>query len=221
MNAKRLYWDAVKAELTKRGLDHTKISRQTLQEVCSLCYTNKVSAEGCANAIQNEAHPKTIQSGQQDLEVTVVKTEWKDTPWGEKLRVMLKDDNGNRYYGTFPRGLNDEAGSRARVRFTVESKDIKDPQFAYFKYPKHLEALEAPKASGRMEQPGEFYGAVNGTPEVKTENATIGREHNTDNANWWNPASEPLTETNLVMPQSKPQVTVLAGMTEEARLLWL
>jgi len=111
---------------------------------------------------EEKAQAEPVPTGSKvTVEGVVVKSEWKETPYGSKAVMTVKSDEGWLVYGSVPTGLWEQletdvldddgqvigATTRrpkgCRVRFTASvAASDRDPHFGFYKRPRKVELLE-------------------------------------------------------------------------------
>lgn len=88
------------------------------------------------------ADAEPLAEGKREVEGEVVSTKVQHSAYGSALKMLVKQDDGNKVWGTVPRTLEDRAydegfdlvGQRVRFTATVERSDT-DEHFGFFKRP--------------------------------------------------------------------------------------
>lgn len=78
-----------------------------------------------------------VTDGRQVIVGIVLAMKWKESMYGETLKMLVQDDRGFRVWGTVPSSLvNDDLNREDRIEFTatVEQSDY-SPKFGFFKRP--------------------------------------------------------------------------------------
>lgn len=94
-----------------------------------------------AAAKANEVQPTTpLVEGRRVIEGTVVSTKWVSSDYGDTLKMLVRQDDGNKVWGTCPSKLDVERGDRVRLTAKVErSRD--DENFGFYSRPAKAEVL--------------------------------------------------------------------------------
>lgn len=104
---------------------------------------NKAGSEKYAKILaERENEPKVpVVEGRQQIVGTILKLDWKDTDYGIRHTMTVKDDRGFVLWGTRPDSLAEaEKGDRIKFAATVTKSD-RDETFGFFKRPVKAERV--------------------------------------------------------------------------------
>lgn len=97
-----------------------------------------------------EPNAAPLEKGRRLIEGVVLNTQIRDARFGESLKMLIKDRDGNKLWGTVPKNLIQEAEQErtvltgCRVRFVATVKPTRD-HFGFFSRPKQSEIVEVAK----------------------------------------------------------------------------
>lgn len=102
----------------------------------------KADAEAAAKAEAKAAIPD-LPTGKITVEGEIVSFKCVDTDWGTTIKMLVKNEEGWKVYGTVPKALNEaEVGDVVRFTANVEaSRD--DTKFGFYKRPTRATLVEA------------------------------------------------------------------------------
>lgn len=92
---------------------------------------------------EEEKNAEEVPDVEERIELTgkILGTKWKETNYGEQLKMLFQEDLGFKLWGTMPSRLSEEdKGKRITIRAKVKRSD-KDPKFGFFNRP-HLKWVE-------------------------------------------------------------------------------
>ncbi len=85
-----------------------------------------------------------LAEGEYEITGEIVSTKWQESKFGTTKKMLVKLDDGNKVFGTFPSKLGDaDKGSRVTFTATVERSED-DEHFGFFKSPKQARLAEEP-----------------------------------------------------------------------------
>lgn len=121
----------IKSKLFKYG----SLSDAQVDLVLKIAREQQEKAEELADA-------PAIEEGRREITGTIVSCKEKQTPWGDQLKMLVEDDDGNRYYGSAPKALqkhistdpSDLKGKDVSFTGSVEPSND-DEHFGFFKRP--------------------------------------------------------------------------------------
>jgi hypothetical protein len=111
---------------------------------------NQRSAEREVRMVREAAMDKNpCPTGRGQITGEILSRKWKDTPYGDQLKMLVLDDRGFKVYGSVPSRLSGDDGVQSgdRITFMAEvSQSDDDELFGFFKRPTQAEILgDAPE----------------------------------------------------------------------------
>jgi len=97
----------------------------------------KWAAERAEKRAQDDAEAANapdITDGRQVIKGEVLTTKWQEGFYGDTLKMLVKAENGQKFWGTVPSAIDVERGDSVEFTATVERSD-KDPKFGFYKRP--------------------------------------------------------------------------------------
>jgi hypothetical protein len=85
-------------------------------------------------------------TGRGQITGEILSRKWKDTPYGDQLKMLVLDDRGFKVYGSVPSRLSGDDGVQRgdRITFVAEVTQSDDDElFGFFKRPTQASILEA------------------------------------------------------------------------------
>ena len=96
-----------------------------------------------AEAAERLSNAMPVRDGRYDILGTILSKKWKNTQFGDQLKMVVELPDGNRIYGTVPKALRAagvEIGSEIKFTATVE-KSKNDEHFGFFAKPTNAEVI--------------------------------------------------------------------------------
>ena len=112
------------------------------------------------------ADVEPLREGKREVEGEVLSAKWKLSQYGESLKMLVREDDGNKVWGSVPQFLQDLAWEQfdgpaedtlpgKRVSFSAEVERSRDDEhFGFFKRPKNAKLVGgAPAPTVRLDNP--------------------------------------------------------------------
>lgn len=131
-------WNNFYSDLLEKLEKFGKLSEGQMEAVeRNMEKDNQRSAERDARIEREAAMDKTpVPEGRQEISGEVISSKWKDTPYGQSLKMLVLDDRGFKVYGSVPSAATDEVKTGVRISFIASVERSEDDEyFGFFKRP--------------------------------------------------------------------------------------
>lgn len=131
-------WNNFYSDLLEKLEKFGKLSEGQMEAVeRNMEKDNQRSAERDARIEREAAMDKTpVPEGRQEIGGEVISSKWKDTPYGQSLKMLVLDDRGFKVYGSVPSAATDEVKTGVRISFIASVERSEDDEyFGFFKRP--------------------------------------------------------------------------------------
>lgn len=131
-------WNNFYSDLLEKLEKFGKLSEGQMEAVeRNMEKDNQRSAERDARIEREAAMDKTpVPEGRQEIGGEVISAKWKDTPYGQSLKMLVLDDRGFKVYGSVPSAATDEVKTGVRISFIASVERSEDDEyFGFFKRP--------------------------------------------------------------------------------------
>jgi hypothetical protein len=140
------------------GLIRWRSMSDKQKNFCKMLLDRK--AERQARFAAEAAAAADCPTGKLTVTVTVIKSEWRDSRWGESFKMLAKHESGYKLWGTVPSGCDANKGDVIELTATIEpSQD--DPKFGFYKRPAGRTVAEAVQEQPAQVQPQTCGGCEN------------------------------------------------------------
>lgn len=122
-------------DIVGKLVKYGSVSEKQMWFLSKLLKDHDTKNEREAKYAAEKAKAADCPTGRQTVEVTVIKTEWKESEFGSSLKMLVKADAGFMLWGSVPSAQHDvKKGDRLKLTATITPSE-KDAKFGFFKRP--------------------------------------------------------------------------------------